>query len=287
VLTTSFSKIDHSWLKGRLKYVYISPDNSTGEAIGYYENGAMWFRYMMVNEELHGLGRTYYENGQIEIEEHYSHGLLEGTRRTWYPTGELCMESSYLQGMLHGSRKEWYRNGKLKRSEFYLNDRASGNWTEWYEDGTIKQEATYRDGLRHGILKQRSHDGKSRSKKIYIRGVLITTKVSNLINDGELSAERILSIRNTAIRRVCLEEFGYARFLAQVPHQILDKDGDQELIKISWHNREDPIFLVKVKCPSTGVFYTLRVPPTMQRVHQAIAWTFGTGEKEYAPVQET
>jgi antitoxin component YwqK of YwqJK toxin-antitoxin module len=287
VLATSFSKIGHSWLEGRLKYVYTSPDKSTGEAIGYRENGAMRFRYVIVNEELHGTGCTYHENGQIETKEHYCRGLLHGTRQTWYPTGELYLESSYIQGMLHGPRKEWYRNGKLKRSEFYVNDRASGSWTEWYEDGTIKQEVAYRDGLRHGILKQRSPDGKTRSKKIYIRGVLITTKVSNLINDGELSAERILSIRNTAIRRVCLEEFGYARFLVQVPHQILDKDGDQELVKISWHKREEPIFLVKVKCPSTGAFYTLRVPPTMQRVRQAVAWTFGTGEKEYTPVQET
>ena len=287
MLATNLAKIGHSWLEGRLKYVYTSPDRSTGECLGSYENGAVRFRYEILNDELHGIGQIYYENGQIETEEHYCHGRLDGLRRSWYPTGELCRETSYRQGMLHGSRKEWHRNGKLRCHEPYINDRASGIWTEWYEDGSVKQEATYKDGLRHGVLKFRSPDGKTKSKKIYIRGVPISGKLNDLINSGELSAERILSIRNTAVRRVCLEEFGYARFLAQVPHQIIDKDGDQELVKIAWYKREEPLVLVKVRCSSSGVFYTLRVPPTMQRVRQAIAWTFGVNEKEYLPNQET
>ena len=43
---------------------------------------------------------------------------------------------------------------------------------------------------------------------------------------------------------------------------------------------------MKVKCPSTEAFYTLRVPPTMKTVEDAVAWTFGMSGIEYSPEQE-
>jgi hypothetical protein len=33
--------------------------------------------------------------------------------------------------------------------------------------------------------------------------------------------------------------------------------------------------------------FFLRVPPDMQRARQAVAWTFGKSEREYAPVRES
>ena len=33
--------------------------------------------------------------------------------------------------------------------------------------------------------------------------------------------------------------------------------------------------------------YYLRVPPTMERAREAVAWTFGKREYEYAPEKET
>ena len=282
----NYTEIGHAWLKGRLQYVYTSPDKSSAECIGYYESGALKFRYAIVHEKLHGIGRNYYENGQLEAEEIYDQEVLDGIVRRWYPTGELLSEISYKQGMYHGYQKEWYRNGRLKHYHFYVNDRQEGVWSEWYDDGNFKEQVPFRDGLHHGILKRWDADGKAETQKVFIRGVLIPGKINKLINSGGLSAQHILSIRNTAIRRVCLEELGYARFLTQVPHEMLDKDDECELVKINWHKREEPIFLVKVKCPSTGAFYALRVPPHMKTVKKAIAWTFGMREEEYKPQQE-
>ena len=115
----------------------------------------------------------------------------------------------------------------------------------------------------------------------------MTGDLGERIEKGNLTAKLILRIANTAVRRICLEEFGYARFLAELPHQILDRSGEYELVKIDWHKREEPIYLVKVKCPSTGAFYTLRVPATMKTVKEAIAWTFDVNEGEYLPEVET
>jgi hypothetical protein len=56
-------------------------------------------------------------------------------------------------------------------------------------------------------------------------------------------------------------------------------------------NREiqlpEDIMLLKVKCPSTGAYYVLRVPPTMERCQQALAWTFDMPEKAYKLEMET
>ena len=46
--------------------------------------------------------------------------------------------------------------------------------------------------------------------------------------------------------------------------------------------------VVKVICPSTGRNYFLRVPPTIARADDAVAWTFGFDlAKECKPVMET
>ena len=72
-----------------------------------------------------------------------------------------------------------------------------------------------------------------------------------------------------------------------VEHEIIDKDGDYELVKIRWHKKEMPIVLVKVKCPSTGAFYVLRVPLSIKTVKEAVAWTFGMATKDYKPEEES
>jgi hypothetical protein len=86
---------------------------------------------------------------------------------------------------------------------------------------------------------------------------------------------------------MCLEEIGYERFLSEVEHEVLDRQGDYEFIRINWHAEEEPIYLIKVKCSSTGVFYALRVSPYVKTVQEAIAWTFALSEHEYRPQEES
>ncbi|MGH2367599.1 MAG: DUF6745 domain-containing protein [Chloroflexota bacterium] len=43
------------------------------------------------------------------------------------------------------------------------------------------------------------------------------------------------------------------------------------------------VVAVRVVCPSTGRIYLLRVPPTCQTAHEAVAWTFGRDTGDYAP----
>jgi hypothetical protein len=68
---------------------------------------------------------------------------------------------------------------------------------------------------------------------------------------------------------------------------VIHRDGDSELILMKWGIYEDALKLVKVKDPSTGDFYILRVPLSVKTCKEAITWTFGMSEEDYNLIKET
>ena len=166
-------------------------------------------------------------------------------------------------------------------------NRLNGVCLEWFPNGVMKARINYEDGIRSGLAKWWNREAQAVNIAIYIRGVPVTTYMAELIRTGRMTVSDILNTRNAEVRRVCLEEFGYGRFLSKMPHRVIDTDEDSELVLIHWHKSEEPICLVKVKCSTTGVFYTLRVPPDMKTVKQAVAWTFDVKPEKYVPEKET
>ena len=102
-----------------------------------------------------------------------------------------------------------------------------------------------------------------------------------------IPVEAILQESNVAKRRLLLEMCGYGVFLSRVEHEVIDTDGDMSLVRVHWHNSERSLYLLKVKCASTGVFYTLRVPPQMKKCRDAVSWTFGLKPEEYTLEEES
>ena len=165
---------------------------------------------------------------------------------------------------------------------------SDGENIGYHDNGVLYFKYPTRDGFLHGICNMWNEKGALVDRRLYFRGDIVATDARFLrIKSESLTARDIITIQNATIRQFFLEEFGYERFLQQMPHIIIERDGEQELICINWHAGEEPIYLVKVKCPSVGVFYTLRVPPEMNTVKEAIAWTFGLNKIEYKPEIET
>jgi hypothetical protein len=54
----------------------------------------------------------------------------------------------------------------------------------------------------------------------------------------------------------------------------LDSWAEYSLLKIDQiiDIDREPIYLLKMTCPSTGFIHTLRVPPNIQSAREAIAW---------------
>ena len=280
------NQFNRSWLNGRLRYEYINPSAQMAQLVGYHPNGKCSFLYFLKDGKLDGFCRAWHETGKIKIEEVFTTGRLLSYKE-WFANGRLKLEIPYRQGRIHGIRKAWYKNGQLARQCSYVEYMRHGVATSWYPNGRIKSEEKFNSGRFHGINTYWDENGQQSGKQLFIRGHLINTKINHLINSGELTAKHILKINNAEVRRVCLEELGYGRFLNQLEHEIIDRAGDYELVKVRWHIKERPIVLVKVKCPSTGAFYVLRVPPSAKTVREAVAWTFGMSKNDYMPEEES
>jgi len=111
------------------------------------------------------------------------------------------------------------------------------------------------------------------------------------IMEPEITLEMIEGETNIEVRRVLIERFGLDEYLkaGKVIKIHQDKYG------ILWRmnlNQDEPITVVQVinSTPEPdGIYkeYFLRVPPSMIRARQAIAWTFGLNEEDYLPLVET
>lgn len=281
------------WLDGKIKVGCIDAGSAGGETLGYYESGKLRFQYPTLNGKLHGIGRIWDEDGRLLSEETYKQGVLNGLKREWYLSGTLKTEHHYGDGRYHGEQREWYENGQLKY--YYTCIRDPMQWRvllhgvkrEYYPSGRIQSQGAYLFGSRHGIFRTWDEKGNVIEVKMYIKSVAVSGEINDLIKADKITAQHVLKAQNASVRRIYLEDLGCERFMSQLGGKVIDEDSDYELIRIEWHKREEPIFLVKVKCPSTGAFYTLRVPPDMKTVKEAIAWTFGLQREEYHPELET
>jgi len=156
-------------------------------------------------------------------------------------------------------------------------------------------------------LEQRQKDFEADREKRTIDNVLMPKPIFKKIEKKTLKPIDIFKERNAQRRSVLLKIYTYERLLKDSNAKLIHKDGDYELLLVPtpktkqvtnrfWENGEmkirtiklpEDIMLLKVKCPSTGVYYVLRVPPTMTRCKEALAWTFDMTELEYKLEMET
>ncbi len=97
---------------------------------------------------------------------------------------------------------------------------------------------------------------------------------------------------NVELRRVMIERYGgQQRFLQDSNATEIHRDAFGVLYRKEL-SAEEPLVMVEVIDKASqpdGSFrhYFLRVPPTMLRAREAIAWTFGLAENQFAPDIET
>lgn len=298
--------------KGNLRFKYpIADGRFDGVCRAWHENGVLQLEEIYCNGALEGERKEWHLNGLLKSHSQYKNGMLDGEACEWYENGCMASKKAYSLGVLAGGVAAWHENGTMAMEAFFRDGNRHGIFSSWdekgnlasrkdyvrgqlngrtvyfYSNGNVRREENYSWGRRNGRFTKWSEEGIVTERRIYVNNVRILQRIQNLIDSGELNAQHILEIRNSEVRRVCLEELGYSRFLSQLAHTIIDRDGENELVRIDWHQREEPIYLVKVKCPSTEVFYALRVPPRMLTVKEAIAWTFQLDENKYEPEEES
>jgi hypothetical protein len=96
---------------------------------------------------------------------------------------------------------------------------------------------------------------------------------------------------NAEIRRVMIERYGQERFLADAGAKEIHRDDFGTLFRKDLPG-DEPLVMVKVvnsTAEPDGSFkdYFLRVPPTITRAREAVAWTFDLPENSYELAQQT
>lgn len=106
-----------------------------------------------------------------------------------------------------------------------------------------------------------------------------------VLTSKKVTAQEIIGIPNSEIRRAVLELVGYDKVLDKA--DVLDKsEVDGTLMRVKLEDDED-LVLVHVKDPSTTREYFLRVPPKIETARQARAWTFGFEPEDFELTRET
>ena len=113
-------------------------------------------------------------------------------------------------------------------------------------------------------------------------GVTLPKKYGQL-HPNQWQVQWILEEQNAELRRVLIQGIGYARICQELQATELDSWREYTLLKIDNEVDDEPIYLLKMTCPSTGFIHALRVPPSMKSARKAISWVnWGIDPEEFA-----
>ncbi|HEX5316900.1 MAG TPA: hypothetical protein VFX22_09650 [Candidatus Kapabacteria bacterium] len=112
-----------------------------------------------------------------------------------------------------------------------------------------------------------------------------------------ITIREIMQEQNTEIRRVLIERFGWERYIRESDARVLDTSerGSLMMLPMPQGDRNEAPEAIRVlrvqnstpEPDGTRKNYFIRVPPDITTANAAVAWSFGMGEKEYAPLLET
>jgi hypothetical protein len=117
----------------------------------------------------------------------------------------------------------------------------------------------------------------------YYHGVKLPEKYGQ-VHPDLWKAEWLLSEDNAELKRVLIEGIGYDRIIQELSAEQIDSWQEYALLKIDNADVE-PIYLLKMTCPSTGFIHALRVPPNVRSAREAIRWVNGGIDPEEFSVQ--
>jgi hypothetical protein len=115
---------------------------------------------------------------------------------------------------------------------------------------------------------------------------------ADVIEEPEsVTVARIEKEENAEVRRVMIERMGYERYLLESGAQLIHSDECGALYRKEIPD-DEPVVAVHVlnatpEADGSSKRYMIRVPPTMTRAREAVAWTFNVPEHAYRPAIET
>ena len=92
----------------------------------------------------------------------------------------------------------------------------------------------------------------------------------------------LLEEENAELRRVLIQGIGYSRICQELQAVELDSWREYTLLRIDNYIDVEPIYLLKMTCPSTNYIHATRVPPDIRKAREAITWVnWGVDPEEF------
>ncbi len=113
-------------------------------------------------------------------------------------------------------------------------------------------------------------------------GVTLPEKYGKL-PPSQWRSQWLLDEWNAERRRVLMHGIGYTRICQELQAIEIDSWADYSLLRIRHYVDIEPIHLLKMTCPSTGLIHVCRVPPNIQSAREAIRWVnWGIDPEEFS-----
>jgi len=121
------------------------------------------------------------------------------------------------------------------------------------------------------------------SEWYYLNGVSMK-KEHVMTHSQKLNPKEILAETNVEARRELIRKIGIEMLLNHLPHKIIDKKDNYELLDIELNNEVKHARYLKMINPSISVFHVEGVSPECLTVQHAINWrSFGDINKKWKP----
>lgn len=112
----------------------------------------------------------------------------------------------------------------------------------------------------------------------------VRTSEKLILHPEHFTKEDWLREHNPEVRRAVQERIGNDRFVELVGGTRIDQGTQGELIAVDLGNDpEEVAHYIHVRDASTQRLYYRRVPPSIKRADEAVAWTSGVDEQDYQP----
>lgn len=119
-----------------------------------------------------------------------------------------------------------------------------------------------------------------------VNGVQMPEKYASEIPEN-WDSRWLLETSNAEHRRVIIGVIGYSKLMRQLGATQIHSDVDMSLHKIDLDVDVETIYFLKVRCPSTGASYALRVPPNVKTCEEARMTLMRNSKGNYTFVKET
>ena len=107
--------------------------------------------------------------------------------------------------------------------------------------------------------------------RVYVNRVLLPPKYQKC-HPSIWQTKWLLSETNVEVRRLLIQVIGYEIIVNELQAKELDVLQEYRLLRIDADVDVEPIFLLKMTCPSTGYIHVIRVPPDVESAREAIKW---------------